>query len=352
VLNTCEAKSLPTASSFQDGNTTRRTNLEISTSVSIEIGTKQNIVTLAGNVEILAKPKGFREDVKCKTNNEQGNGLQNLMKSKVFSKLEKKFESSNNANINLNKETHRFLNKGSINKFANEKYTERDSFFDFKEQVFNNLKDMNINNLSMSIDKPFLPAFIEAGNGELFDSDGYMEEEDDEDTYEKNTSTDLILFTKEEDRKPLAENNKVDRLIQVLYGNTTNMQDRYSLLVDRQKGVNKSEIIKAEQFLNILKCFYEELNPTLIELSDNFTEERRKYFEYDTEKYIEIIENYLEEKDEFFVCVMSNIMSKLNISQELLDNSFHYYLYQAEPKERFIGLIRESYRKIYNAGVK
>jgi hypothetical protein len=295
----------------------------------------------------------------------------------MFSYLEKRTGSdaqqlaeANNNNANhSSKDIFKLLNKMSFNKFALENNIESSLVNindEFKEQILNNLKEYNYD-LSISLDRPFLPSYIEAGNGEIFDSDGYVEE-DAEDFCDKNVSFDVILNSKVDSQPAVREDNRVINTIadlnEALYGKTgIEREDRYTLIVDsKEVAVEDQEtgdqeyrdidIIKAEQFLIILKFFFDELNPTLIELSDNFVEERRKYFQYDTDKYISIINNYLEKKDEYFVCVISSIMSKLNISQELLDNSFYYYLYQADPKDKMIALIRESYNKIYKAGVK
>jgi hypothetical protein len=259
----------------------------------------------------------------------------------------------------------KILNKMATNKFALDNNIEGSILNlneEFKEQILNNLKEMNYD-LSLSL---VLPSYIEAGNVEnIFDSEGYIEE-DAEDFNDKNVSFDVIL-NKDEPVVSMGIGDKmvittIEELNEALYG-IAEQEDRYSLIVDnREVMVNiadsnrqelkRIDIIKPEQFHIILKFFFEELNPTIIELSDNFVEERRKYFEHDTDTYIGIINDYLEKKDENFVYIISNIMSKLNISQEILDNSFYYYLYQADPKDKLIAQIRESYHKIYNAGVK
>jgi hypothetical protein len=250
----------------------------------------------------------------------------------------------------------------SLNKFAFENNIEgplANLKDEFKEQILNNLKDYNYD-LSISLERPFMASYIETGNVELFDSDGYVEE-DAEDFNDKNVSFDVILNKVEplpSDEKRVITN--IEDLNEALYSGTETL-DRFSLIVDSKEvlitveGVSEVkhlDIIKPEQFHIILRFFFDELNPTLIEISDNFVEQRRKYFEGDTDRYISIITEYLQKKDEYFVYIISNIMSKLNISQELLDNSFYYYLYQADPKDKLVNLIREAYNKIYNAGVK
>ena len=103
----------------------------------------------------------------------------------------------------------------------------------------------------------------------------------------------------------------------------------------------------------ILRYLYAELHSGLIELSDNFVEERRKYFTVDQETYLSIINYFLRKKEEFFLCVLSEVMSKLDISQKNLDNTFFYYMNIADPTlDDIVRNIRESYDKVYHAGVK
>jgi hypothetical protein len=329
--------------------------------VSFEISKKKNIVSFAENVEILSKPKEIKEY------QEDGLTIKKRGISKFYVYIEKRIDSNTNQQ-NAGKDLMKILNRMSTNKFAFEKNIESSLINlneEFKEQILNNLKDYNYD-LSISLERPFLPSYIEAGNGEIFDSDGYIEE-DAEDFNDKNVSFDIIL---NKDVQPVININEDKRVINTLedinialYGTGVEHEDRYSLIVDSKEvlvniadsdkqELKRIDIIKPEQFHIILRFFFEELNPTLIELSDNFVEERRKYFEHDTDSYISIIKDYLQKKDENFVYIISNIMSKLNITQELLDNSFYYYLYQADPKDKLVIIIRESYYKIYNAGVK
>jgi hypothetical protein len=45
-------------------------------------------------------------------------------------------------------------------------------------------------------------------------------------------------------------------------------------------------------------------------------------------------------------------MSKLNISQKVLDNTFFYYMNIADSNSKEVKMIRESYDKVYHAGLK
>ena len=123
-------------------------------------------------------------------------------------------------------------------------------------------------------------------------------------------------------------------------------------LIEKDIQDKELSIIKDKEILIVLEYLYAELHPGLIELSDNFIQERRRYFMTDHETYINILNYFLRKKEEFFLCVLSDLMSKLNISQKVLDNTFFYYMNIADSNSKEVKMIRESYDKVYHAGLK
>lgn len=117
------------------------------------------------------------------------------------------------------------------------------------------------------------------------------------------------------------------------------------------KLVSAVEVVDQDMFLVILNYLYSELHNGLLELSDNFIEERRKYFIKNFDTYLTIVNYYLKSKEEFFLGVLSQIMSKLSITQCLLDHSFSYYMNEAESSPQ-VEAIRAAYEKVYKAGEK
>jgi hypothetical protein len=115
---------------------------------------------------------------------------------------------------------------------------------------------------------------------------------------------------------------------------------------------DKVEIIKEELLLIILKYLYSELHSGLIELSDKFVEQRRYYFEADQATYVSIINLFLRKKEEYFLGVLSEIMSRLTISQTLLDNTFVFYMNYADQEDPLVQQIKEAYDRVYKAGIK
>lgn len=125
----------------------------------------------------------------------------------------------------------------------------------------------------------------------------------------------------------------------------------YKIYTIKSIVINDIEIIEESMILIILKYLYNELNEGMIELSDNFTDERRKYFSKNFEVYISLVNMYIKNKEEFFLGVLSQIMSKLSISQNLLDNSLKYYMNEANETPNIVE-IRKAYEKVYRAGEK
>jgi hypothetical protein len=125
-----------------------------------------------------------------------------------------------------------------------------------------------------------------------------------------------------------------------------------SLVEKDIKDKESLSIIKEQEILVVLEYLYTELHPGLIELSDNFIQERRRYFKVDHETYINILNYFLRKKEEFFLCVLSDLMSKLNISQKSLDNTFFYYMNIADSSVKEVQQIKEAYDRVYHAGLK
>jgi hypothetical protein len=286
---------------------------------------------------------------------------------------------------------------------------------EFKEQLRQNLKELN-NDLSMSLG-PILPGEIQkiVGGDMREDSAGYIEEDDDEDfdpfeggsfldaikegerggdlpspkekspkvftnLYQrlaKTTSNSQVNLLKIKSPKgksrrespiflppqPKMEGDRIiilssEELKEVFYGKLKYSKDKFSLTYDG-KEINMGnetkllKVLKPEQLLIILKYLYSEIHPLLMEMSDNFLEERRKFFLTDHNTYVSIINYFIRKKEEYFLCVLSDIMSRLNISQQNLDNTFYYYLNVANPSEDIlVKNINEAYDNVYYSGIK
>jgi hypothetical protein len=112
------------------------------------------------------------------------------------------------------------------------------------------------------------------------------------------------------------------------------------------------QIIRADEFIYIMKHLTNELHPRLVEMNDGFDEERRRYFQKDEKIYVSIINYNLQKKEEFFLSVVSNLMGRLSISQQVFDNTFYYYFNLCDQNDHLIKQIKESYLEVYNAGMK
>ena len=204
----------------------------------------------------------------------------------------------------------------------------------------------------------------------IFESDGYIEESEDmnkealvlSDNLSSNNRVEVIEEAKAETNadvtnKLIFENDKIlinnrDELHEVLLGKLKFKEYNCKLtLIDKLVQNKEVSIVRDQEILVVLEYLYTELHPGLIELSDNFIQERRRYFKIDHETYINILNYFLRKKEEFFLCVLSDLMSKLNISQKALDNTFFYYMNVA-PNSSEIEKIREAYDKVYHAGLK
>ena len=177
----------------------------------------------------------------------------------------------------------------------------------------------------------------------MFNKRGKINSDDDDLINKLNKSINeeqkIVIFTK-------------DALESILFpkGNyTVNPNQTYSIQVI--KSFKDNEIINPEMFIVILKFLYIELHNGLIELGDNFTEERRKYFNSNFDVYLSIINYFLKSKEEFFLGVLSQVISKLSINQLLLDNTFNYYLNEAIEDDN-VKEIKSCYERVYKAGEK
>jgi len=206
----------------------------------------------------------------------------------------------------------------------------------------------------------------------MFESDGYIEESEDmkndpnllvEDDLSRKTRGDEKEETTKNERISnldlLIENDKViiksaSELEEILMGKLKFKEYNCVLsLVDKEiNGKEKLSVISGKEILIILNHLFTELHPGLIELSDNFIQERRRYFKIDNETYINIVNFFLRKKEEFFLCVLSDLMARLNISQKALDNTFFFYINVADGSDSEVKVIREAYDKVYHAGIK
>jgi hypothetical protein len=201
----------------------------------------------------------------------------------------------------------------------------------------------------------------------VFESDGYIEESEDMKRQDLILSDQLSLnpdknVTKDgevQGIKLMMENDKIiinnaSELEEILMGKLRYKEYNCILnLIDKEiKGKEILSVIRENEILVVLDYLYTELHPGLVELSDNFINERRRYFKVDHETYISIVNYFLRKKEEFFLCVLSDLMSKLNISQKVLDNTFFYYMNIADGNMKEINSIRQAYDKVYHAGLK
>ena len=259
----------------------------------------------------------------------------------------------------------------------------------------------NINHnqdFSISLERAYLPLEIQNIHGDIedkFDSMGYIEEDDEDENKEnidetffnfENFSTvkkDGLLYTPINASKsnplPIAtqvqkishlEKNsgnidimerssiKTQKELDEIFRGLNNYNVIYSNLLDEKVILNQENnkknltLLKAEQILIILKYIYEVLHPFLIDLSDQLLIERLKYFGKDDETYISIIKQYLTIKDKTFTYILEDIMKKLNISEEIIDSSFEYYIGTADKNIKIVKDINMAYDNIINADYK
>lgn len=135
---------------------------------------------------------------------------------------------------------------------------------------------------------------------------------------------------------------------------------------------DKLEILISEHFSIILDYIYDTVSPIVTELSDYYTSQRRALFsdifclstndtsiDYSNndnhcdnrKNYFKLINCFLKEKEECFLCILYEVMVKLNISKDVLDNTINYYL-NKDDSDQTIKDIKMKYYKIYNAEIK
>ena len=202
--------------------------------------------------------------------------------------------------------------------------------------------------------------------------EGYMEE-DDEDLKSSNMSggffglddDDKYTFKFNQDEMDKSHEVIVDKSVEAEKKTIAVKEDLEQILFPKSSfDINKDqtffvktnfvkdvEVIEENLMVVILTFLYQELHNGVIELSDNLLEERRKYFKSNFDTYLEIVKFYLKSKEDFFMGVLSQIMSKLSISQQLLDHTLNYYMNEAEDTPKVIE-IKQTYEKVYKAGEK
>jgi hypothetical protein len=315
------------------------------------------------------------------------------MKKRLISKISNKDNFKEN---NMNTNTNTYLNNsGSFidAKLFNTINNINDSLLNFNEfeNMIRKQTFKELNDVSLSLENSFEPTDVQKllGNEVHSDSAGYKEEDEDsllmhESTGRKNSEEDRTSykydlkksdsFTNFRQSETTDKNfNKTfivssnDELNEILFGKMKNSKFKFLLeYIDKEisglpissncNEINIADkeiimILKPNHLLLILNYLYGELHSGLIDLSDKFTDERRKFIESDQDNYIKLINFFLRKKEEFFLCVLSDVMNKLNITQKVLDNSFFYYMNVAEESEE-IQIIRVAYDKVYHAGIK
>ena len=202
----------------------------------------------------------------------------------------------------------------------------------------------------------------------MHESEGYLEEDDvnsnekpdnlSESFFDIDEKNLIIKNAKNREEVPInyeEKINNINELKNALHEKNKNL--KFKLLLEEKffvfKDKNEAQsIIKAEEFLYILKHLYHELHSKLVEMNDAFDEERRRYFQKDEMIYISIIKYNLQKKEEFFLSVVSNLMGRISITQEVLDKTFHYYFNLCDQNLNIIKQIKENYEEVYSAGLK
>ena len=225
--------------------------------------------------------------------------------------------------------------------------TDRDLSFAHILQDLRNSDPMNdnkdLNDISLSLDynncelKDFkdLRGLSNNENNMFFNSDGYIEEEDDD----INTPEEDILSNRNSNRKQdscinleefiksvsqlklILSNNKYEKydcpnpkkykmeLSQVQIPSSTLHRSEDLITTEDKKTNNQMTlvlVINPNFMIEILKYLFSELNDTMLELSDNCAEDRRKFFENNFGNYIKTIDLYIKKKNEFFSCILLN----------------------------------------------
>lgn len=260
-------------------------------------------------------------------------------RKKIKEDDEKQKIASTNTNINViassNLNSYRSIGNQEEVAFAN-------LIQDFNNIDFQNaaMKD-NLNNFSLSLEYNTLLDKSIKGEA-IFGSDGYIEEEDDEQ-----------FLTPEENKLPKETIiHSTKDLHTVLYNKRDNLTFKITLnKIDLDN--ERVNIISDKFMIIILQYLYDELNDAMLELSDNCAEDRRKFFDEKgtNSNYLKTIELYIKRKNEFFSCVLSSLFYKINISQNDFNNSVNYFINIAEENE-IVKSIKNEYDRVYKAGKK
>ncbi len=227
----------------------------------------------------------------------------------------------------------------------------------FKEDIYTKVNQFAIEN-KIGNETIFLPNMSQIRD-ECGSEAGYLEEDDDEDLVDFNQR--MIKIEHDVDDEDSFDNKTKKVMEHVSDPNTLkkilpmkNTPKNITVVVEQKEFNDQTvDVIKPEMMLEILHYFYEELNSGFIELSDNFSDQRRLQFsknEHNT--YISIIELYLQKKDDLFLCVLSDIMTKLNINQNLLNNTNSYFMQYADQEDLLVQNVKNAFDKIYQAGRK
>jgi hypothetical protein len=289
-------------------------------------------------------------------------------KEKISIPTLKKFslKNTNQANKSFEKDKENFINNNTIIDIVNDLKNVENLISDKVKKYAVDHKllepeaddDLNLNNQQSLL----LPVFTHEFNDEVevdFDP-GYLEDEDDE-LFEDlpqllSGGSKDITNSKKEVRT--GKSNLLNK--ELKYESIQTIEELNIILNSKYKSnniiykiatfeINGNEIIESEMILQMLKHLYTELNSGLIEMGDNFLEQRRKYFLVDHDTYVSIINLFLRKKEEYFLAVFNELMSKLDISQELMDNTYAYYLNIDDPD---YDKVKEAFEKIYKAGAK
>ena len=310
-------------------------------------------------------------------------------------------QSNNIITSNFNSNDKLSPNIGHINNYFSNPFLIYD---DINENIKNTIRREIANNtyvnpdFSLSLERAYLPLEIENIHGnydEKFDSLGYIEEDSDD----NKENIDETFFNSDNNEKILNENknheynqnnflttkhssanricvnsnrNRKSDQLEVLERSTIKSREelddifrgvknctvKYTKLFEEIMLKNENNqnysiiVLRPEQFLIILKYIFEILHPFLIDLSDQLLIERIKYFEKDKEIYISIIKQYLSIKDKTFNFIMEDLMKKLNVSEEIMDASFSYFIGIADKTIDINKEINNAYDDIIHADYK
>lgn len=183
-------------------------------------------------------------------------------------------------------------------------------------------------------------------------SEGYITESDDMGMKEDfSYFGDSVSLEEVQEERPVRLIETANELADLLSGRTLNALNQKLKL--QLKTIifegDSVEIIDADCLILILKAIYDEFHASLLEVNDQFCDERRQVFEENFDAYLKCIAKYLKRKEELFQCVFSNILSKLELNDDILDASLQINIKTNETKK---AEIESSFSRIYKAGIK